>query len=67
MIAYMAHANVDAITWSGVTEDFDTTTSENNSTFSSASDYKSGDGNQSITASFAGTDGHVTLVAAAWR
>lgn len=69
MIAYMAHANVSSITWSGVTENFDTNTSENNSTFSSASDYKSGgsQGTQFISANFGGSAGYATLVAAAWR
>ena len=67
MIAYVAHAQVSTFTWSGVTEDFDTNTSENSSTFSSASDYKSGDGNQSITAGFGGANVYATLVAAAWR
>jgi len=68
MIAYALHADPAEITYSGVTRDFFDTTSENNSTFSSGSDYTAqGSTSQTITATFTSTTDFMCIAAAAWR
>lgn len=70
VIAYCAHARQGTLSFTGITRDFSTTTSENLSTFASASDYKSGDGSLGITATGTGAqmnNNYMNLVAAAWR
>ena len=53
-------------TWSGLTEDYDTTTAENNSQFSGAADVSTG-GASTITASTNATADSSSLVVAVWR
>lgn len=68
MIAFCAHSNVGTTTWTGVTKNYDTNTSENNSTFTGGFDYTgSGVTSQFISASLTASAGAMCLVAAAWR
>lgn len=68
MIAFCAHSNVGTTTWTGVTENYDSNTSENNSTFTGGFDYTgSGVTSQVISASLTASAGAMCLVAAAFR
>ena len=68
MIAYTLQAEPGVITYSGLTRDFNDTTTENNSTFSSGSDYKTaGSNSQTITTTFDGGNDFMCIAAAAWR